>query len=282
MGLLEEYLAEVARERAAATADTYRSILTSLDTALPCGLAAANADELRAAVSAGGPMPATRALRRAAATGFFRWACDPARPRLDFDPSQFLPTVKVPRRSPRPASTDVLHHVLEHAHEPFRTWYVLAAYAGLRCCEIAALDTGHVDRQQTWVHGKGGHERVVPTHRLVWDAVRVLPAGPVARGCGGRTRATRTEVSRRGNALLARLAPEERVSMHRLRAWYATHAHRATGDIRVTQRLMGHASPLTTAGYAAVADEDMAAAVAGLPTPPAAAGAGTAPRLRSA
>lgn len=262
MGLLDEYLAHLALTHPDSTVATYRSALGHADRLVPAGLASANTDELHAAIVAGNPMPATRALRRAAVVGFFRWAADPARPRLDFDPSQYLPRVRVPRRSPRPAGTDTLGHILRLAQRPYRDWILLAAYAGLRCCEIAALDTGHVDRQSIWVHGKGGHERVVPTHPLVWDMIKALPPGPVARGT--RTvRCTRQEVSKRANVHLAGLAPG--VTMHRLRHWFATHSLESCGDLRVVQELLGHASPATTAIYTEVATSRMASAVAALP-----------------
>ena len=38
--------------------------------------------------------------------------------------------------------------------------------------------------------------------------------------------------------------------MHTLRHWFATYLYRGTLDVRLTQDLLGHSSPTTTALYA--------------------------------
>jgi site-specific recombinase XerD len=55
------------------------------------------------------------------------------------------------------------------------------------------------------------------------------------------------------------------VRMHRFRHWFGTMIQRLYKDILVTQRLLGHASPATTAGYVLVAAEQTRAAVDLLP-----------------
>jgi integrase len=58
------------------------------------------------------------------------------------------------------------------------------------------------------------------------------------------------------------------VTFHQLRHFYGTETYAATGqDLLMTQRLMRHSSPSTTAGYAATADAVAAAAVARIPLP---------------
>jgi integrase/recombinase XerC len=114
------------------------------------------------------------------------------------------------------------------------------------------------------VHGKGGVERVVPTHSAVWEAVRGLPHGPIARDRYGR-RANRRGVDGRGNYHLHHRLGYPHWSMHDLRRWYSTNVHElAGGDIRVTQELLGHASPATTAIYIDVLGSKKTAAVSGL------------------
>jgi integrase len=56
-------------------------------------------------------------------------------------------------------------------------------------------------------------------------------------------------------------------SLHQLRHWFGTSLYRQTHDLRLTQAMLGHASPSTTAGYAAYDNSDAAAAIASLPAP---------------
>jgi integrase/recombinase XerC len=142
---------------------------------------------------------------------------------------------------------------------------VLAAYAGLRCCEIAQLDRSDITEQAVTIRrGKGGRPGVVPTHPAVWAAVRDLPLGPLAWDDHGGV-ASSQWVSIR-TAVYYRRQLGLHFGLHRLRHWYGTSAYRATRDIRVVQELMRHATPATTAGYTLVDDEERAAAVRALPT----------------
>jgi integrase/recombinase XerC len=254
-------------DRAESTIDTYVGMLARLDRDLPEGLAYACADELRAQIYVEGRKPATVALYRAAAVAFFTWATDENDPWLDYDPSRQLPRARVRQRTPRPCTHEELADILARAQEPCRTWYLLAAGCGLRCVEISRLNRADVTEHQVYVLGKGGKERAVPTHPAVWAAIRDLPAGPVARRYYDTARASRRDVQGRGNRHLAVLG-HPGITMHRLRHWYGTYVHQAAGgDLRVTQELLGHASPNTTQVYVATLAGTKAAAVAALPLP---------------
>lgn len=263
--LIADYLAYLRRRgRSAATIDTYGGVLRRLDAELPMGLAAANADELEDWIWVDGRSPAAVRLYRTIVCQFFAWATDPRQPRLDWDPSTLLPDPPpLPRRIPRPIPATQLAYILARAREPYRTWYVLAAFAGLRCCEIANLDREHIGEDVLWVrNGKGGHERIVPTHPDVWAAVRELPPGPVARLADGR-RANRRYVTNCGNDHLRAIGARG-VTMHRFRHTFGTVVYQSAGEL-AAQRLLGHASVSTTQIYAAVADAQLVAAIAALP-----------------
>lgn len=258
-------------QRAESTRDTYRDALRVLDRDLkPRGLARSTADEINAAIRSR-PTPATRKLYRSAVVAFYARACDTCEdcdnPRnwLDFDPTPWLTPHKAPRGRSRRKSTTELHDILARAVEPYRTWYLLGAGQGLRAVEISRLDREDIDIDATLVKGKGDVERTVPTHPLVWEAVRGLPRGPIALDSRGQ-RATRKGVDGRGNWYLHRRLGYPNWAMHDLRRWYSTQVHElAGGDIRVTQELLGHASPSTTAIYVDVLGSKKAAAVSGLP-----------------
>jgi len=55
------------------------------------------------------------------------------------NPARRLPVPRRRRRLPRPISEDDLALALDGAPRQVRLWLVLAAWAGLRCCEIAGL-----------------------------------------------------------------------------------------------------------------------------------------------
>jgi len=253
--------------RAETTRDTYADELCRLDRTLPEGLVYACADELCDAIHNGQRSPAHIAKITAAVTGFFAWATNPADPRLDYNPAQHLPRAQVRPRRPRPVTNEELADILRRAREPMRTWYLLAAGNGLRCIEISRLDRADVTEEATWIRGKGGKERIVPTHPAVWHAVKDLPGGPIARNRDG-SHADRIQVQERANYHLQTTLGHRTVSMHRLRHWHGTYVHQAAGgDIRVTQELLGHASPNTTSVYVATIGGAKAAAVRGLPLP---------------
>lgn len=269
MDLIDQYRRHlIDLDRSPRTIGDYVDILRRADRQLPAGLAGATTDELRAWVFGGDRGAASRLLYRTVIAGFFAWATappdDPDEPWLDYDPASRLPRVRRPRRKPKPINTGQLADVLTRSAAPHRAWFLLGAYAGLRCVEISRCDRAHITEQHVWVpSGKGDRERYIPTHPALWRAVAELPAGPVALDHDGTTRLSPQQVSHRGNYRLRMM--QAGASMHRLRHWFGTETYRRTGDLRTVQDLMGHADVSTTQGYVEVVDAQRAAAVAALP-----------------
>jgi integrase/recombinase XerC len=164
-------------------------------------------------------------------------------------------------------SDEHLQVVLTRARDPYRTWALLAAYAGLRAIEISRLDREHVTEYTvTVVSGKGDQPGIVPTHPRVWAAVRDLPPGPVARSRLGRRLSERTISARFGVHCRDVLGLPHGVSLHPMRHWAGTELQRGNGDVRVTQEFLRHASLSSTMIYTAVSDRHLRAAVMALPT----------------
>lgn len=252
--------------RSPRTIGARRDILGRIDRALPYGIERATADELRDWIYRDEFSPATRETYYGAVRSFFVWGTNPYDPRLDYDPTPLLPRPTVPRALPRPVTDGQLQRILTESCEPYLTWSLLAAYEGLRCCEIAQLDRADIDERTVLIRrGKGGKPGIVPTHPLVWAAVRDLPAGPLAVTEHGES-ATGQWVSIHAALYFRRKLKMPGVAMHRLRHWYGTNAYRATKDIRLTQELMRHSSPTTTAIYTLVSNEERVAAIHALPT----------------
>jgi integrase/recombinase XerC len=185
--------------------------------------------------------------------GFYRWARRAGL--VTVDPALEVPVPRVPRRIPRPLDRSAVMLAIRLAPRPVGTWIVLGAYAGLRCLEIAGL-CGE-DLRDGWLYvrsGKGGHQRMIPAPLQVTHALDDHPAvGPLWHVQAAR-------VSQLGNRWLRQLGAGG--TMHQLRHSYATRVYDSTGDLLVTQQLLGHASPATTAIYAQVSGSRLRDAVA--------------------
>lgn len=202
--------------------------------------------------------------------GFYKWALDEQL--LEHDPSVRLRRPKRERRIPRPMSDAAAAKALGIAPDPIRQWLFLAAYAGLRACEIAQL------RGQDFLlyqdppiliirESKGGDTTVVPIAEELRPLVAELARDEgwcFPKGRGGDGHVTASQVQKRANTFLHELGIDE--TLHQLRHWFGTQTFRATGrDLRATQELMRHRSPVSTAGYTFVDMGETARALDQLP-----------------
>lgn len=188
------------------------------------------------------------------------------------DPSLRLVRPRLPRRLPRPWSEETFAAAVANAKPKMRCWLLLAALAGLRCKEIAGLRrediVEDVDPPMLVVQsGKGGHQRSVPMHPDLIAALRAYgmpPAGwlfPKRQPAGWAPKPVTDEsVSKMMNYYLHRQGIA--ATAHQGRHRFGTSVYRESQDLRLTQELMGHASPNTTAIYAAW-DSTKAAGVIG-------------------
>lgn len=194
---------------------------------------------------------------------FYRWAIHAGL--TDHDPTASIDRPRLPRLLPRPIADDHLAAGLEHANHTMAAWLTLGAWAGLRCMEVAGLERADLLDNRIRVAGKGAKERLVPIHPKVSAALdqHGLPhRGPIFRRADG-CRFSAWQVSHAVRAHFVDLEIE--ATMHQTRHWFGTQLYIATRDLRLVQEMMGHASPSTTAGYAAFASDTADAAVAALP-----------------
>lgn len=214
-------------------------------------------------------LPESRAAEVSHLRGFYAWALEWGL--LEADPAAVLPRPVVRRRLPRPIDSDTLTDAIAHAPERVRPMLFLAAYAGLRASEIAALRREEVkDRHDppliVVIHGKGERQRAVPMADVLVAELRRWPTP--ARGWmftrrdGQAGHIPGYYVSQLANRYLHSVGVAE--SLHSLRHWFGTEMYARTSDLRLVQELLGHESPNTTAGYAAWSPEKAAAAVKGL------------------
>lgn len=171
------------------------------------------------------------------------------------DPTCILVDIKTARGLPRPISEADLTMALELVTGRVRPWLVLAAFAGLRAGEIAALTREDMQDRATEpvlrVLGKGGRERIVPLSGYVAAELLAYPLpsrGPLFPRRDGRPgHVTGQLVSSRSNRALHSVGIPD--TLHSLRHRFGTRCYAVSRDIRVTQELMGHSSPATTAIY---------------------------------
>jgi site-specific recombinase XerC len=243
--------------------------LIRLAAALPVPLLEADADMLydwRASLTGGDGHVACEISH---VKMFYRWAA--GRDLIAVSPAEELPVPKVPRRLPRPIAEAELAHALDAAGARVRIWLVLAAWAGLRACEIAALRTECVRLDDAppviLVAGKGGTERIV--HLCDFAVAELRAAGLPPRGLcwtGAHGQQLRPWwVSKLCNELLHQEGIAS--TLHKLRARFATALYTASGDILLVRDEMGHASVQTTEIYTLHAKAGARRAVNKLPVP---------------
>lgn len=205
----------------------------------------------------GGISAKSRAVYLSYLSAFFEWMLDQGL-RGD-DPVRKIGRPRLARRLPRPAALADLDRALEAASRLMRCWLLLATYEGFRCCEIAGLCREDVlDAQSPPLlavrdQAKGGHERVLPLNPVVHAALidyGMPAAGPVFVNDNGKPFSANA-VSKRIRHHLVDVAKVS-ATAHRWRHTFGSETYRRTRDLRLTQELMGHADPSSTAGYVAL------------------------------
>ncbi len=156
-----------------------------------------------------------------------------------------------------------------------RAMFELAYSAGLRAEELVNLDLASLDpdAEQLRVEGKGGKTRIIPAGEPAWRAIEAyLQRGrPELAGVedepalllskSGRRLST-SDVRRRLEVALRRVAMRSGVSPHTLRHSFATHLLAGGADLRAIQELLGHVSISTTQTYTRVESQRLKQAYA--------------------
>ncbi len=170
-----------------------------------------------------------------------------------------IPYPKVPEKLPDVLSRDEVEQVLEKIHSlKYRALFMVTYGAGLRITEACGLRTSDLDRERMLIHvhdGKGPKDRfVMLSPRLLeclevyWRAMR--PRGPYLFPGRPVDKPVSRKMAHRVLAkAIADCAIRKRISPHSLRHAFATHLLEAGTDLRVIQRLLGHARIDTTARY---------------------------------
>ena len=202
----------------------------------------------------------------------------PLRLRWQVDEGKFLSESEVSRL--RKVLTQRSNYALKNGNKvPVNDWLVidLALSTGLRVSEIAGLRVGDIwadDGKASLIvrNGKGGKQRVVRFNDgfkehlkeyLEWkkkNGSDCGPESPLIRSSNTMGKMT-TRALQKAFERNANRSGIQGYSIHSLRHTYATFLLRASGNLRMVQKQLGHSSIKTTQVYADVFDEDLNQAV---------------------
>lgn len=213
----------------------------------------------------------TRGVYLSHIRSFYRWAADENV--IPDDPTRKVVGPKVARGLPHPISEADLDRALATPCDPVvRAWLMVAAFAGLRACEIAVMRAEHIVRgAEPYLvvpEGKGGKPRTVGLAPVLLAELDKWPTtGWLWKSDGPYHYEV---VSRRACYHLREKCGID-AGLHALRHRFATQTYLASGrDLRHTQEALGHQSPTTTAIYTQLDPHDRYRVAALLPVVPSA------------
>lgn len=247
--------------RAAGRPDTTVTLRTYQLTRVAAGLDlwTATTEDLAGWIANQGWSPETKRSWRAALIGFYRWAILTGR--TTANPAADLPIVQVPRRAARPAPQEAIDFALVGADDRLWVMVNLAWRSGLRRGEISRVHGTDLIKDQYGyalvVHGKGGHERIVPLPADVAERVRQRCRDNDGWCFPGQIEGHLSP--RRVGELVTDALPTGWTT-HTLRHHFGTRSYAETRDLAAVQELLGHAKPETTRLYVQVDADALRAA----------------------
>lgn len=189
---------------------------------------------------------------------FFAWCV--ATGRIKRSPMEGIKAPKEPRRLPRELTDDEVTALLKVSDDREQLVVLLMVQEGLRCGEVARLEGADLDHEgRLLVHGKGGHERVIPltTQTLnAWEHYVTSRVGPVIRNQGNGIYGkgvTPDHLSAMVVGVFKRAGVKAGAydgrSGHALRHTCAGDLLDNGADLRDVQEVLGHANLSTTSIY---------------------------------
>jgi site-specific recombinase XerD len=212
--------------------------------------------------------PASRRAYFSTATGLFGWMV--RRGHLHRDPTLDLPRIPEPRTDPRALSPEKVARLLRSRPDTRSQVVIwLMVGIGLRCAEVTGLEVDDYDPAAltVFIRGKGSHERLLTTPAILAGALNLyleetgIVSGPFVRHLvhpdRGLSAGSLSEyVSGWMMACGIKHQPRDGISAHSLRHTCASDVLDECGDLRIVQRILGHANIATTSRYLRIARLD--------------------------
>lgn len=187
----------------------------------------------------------TRRGRRTTLVRFYDWALDEGL--VEVNIAERLPKVRMKQAAARPAPDRAYHEALAKAGPRETLMLRLAGEVGMRRGEVARVHSDDLIEDMVGhsllVHGKGGHERVVPLPASLGVALAEAEPGYLFPGDDDG------HLSPRYVGILVRDLLPDGLTMHQLRHRFATRLYASQRDILLVQAMLGHASVGTTQRY---------------------------------
>ncbi len=182
---------------------------------------------------------------------FCRWAMQQGL--VGYNAADWLPDVRQKRPAAKPVPEGELHKLITDAPDDMRRMIALAAMAGLRSTEIAAVTWDDIDRGNgvLWIRlSKGAKGRSVPL-----SSGLLAELGDPGRGYIVGRRMSGKAVSQ----AIARYMRSRDVdyTAHKLRARYLTRFVAATGDLKAAAEVAGHADLSSISRYVIASSDTM-------------------------
>lgn len=241
-----------------------RRLIRAADRDMPYGIVSATREEIEAYLGAY-QNGWTKHTYYEHLAGFYAWAFagdDPwiigRNPMLDMRPP------KTPEQVPHPVTETELTIALERSNVRWQQIILLAAEAGLRVSEIAALERHNVTAKSIRVvAGKGNRDAYVRNTPRIWQLIAPMPDGLLFPSqTTGRTMA-RGVLSSVARKHFDRIGLP-RVTLHRFRHRYCTRLVAKGIDVTSVRVMARHKNLNTTQGYVLVSGRQLDAAVAAL------------------
>jgi len=188
----------------------------------------------------------TRRAYRSDLSALYSWAYK--RHLVATNPVANTDSIRIPRAMPRPVPAELVRTLIELAPDGATELAIaLAAYAGLRRCEVANLTRDDIVLgaaiPMLYVRqGKGNRDRAIPIHPDLEPLLRHLPAGRVVP-----LRAD--QVGTKVSSFMREVGVD--ATMHQLRHTFGTQGA-MSGDLVALMSLLGHENLATTSRYTAL------------------------------
>lgn len=182
---------------------------------------------------------------------FWRWAMRQGL--IERNPADWLPKVRQRQTMATVVPEGDLDRAMREADPAMRRMIALAAMAGLRSAEIAAVTWEDIDRTNgvLWVReGKGAKDRSVPLSGGLLAELGDPGEGPIV----GKVMSPKAVSMAVGRYLRAQGSD---YTAHKLRARYATRFLAATGDVVAAAEVLGHADLSSITRYAVASSDTM-------------------------